>query len=270
MIKPPKFDYGSLSQKNIKVFVFDIDGVIRDVSGSYRRALADTVEYFTNSAYRPTSEEIDNLKSEGIWNNDWEASQELIKRYFHGLEQEPKISYESIVSFFQSRYRGSEPDWSDGYIASEPLIANQEYFQELTNAEISWGFFSGATRASASYVLRRLEIAEPVLVAMEDAAGKPNPTGLLLAVKQIESRNQILADLVVYVGDTVADMLTMVKARDFDPSYSYLAVGVIPPHVPDNLRDRYRDLMRENGADIVLNSMLELTPQLDLLQSSVS
>jgi HAD superfamily phosphatase len=49
------------------IIVFDIDGVIRDVSGSYRRALADTVEHFTNNAYRPTPADIDKLKSEGIW-----------------------------------------------------------------------------------------------------------------------------------------------------------------------------------------------------------
>ncbi|MBC7824487.1 MAG: TIGR01548 family HAD-type hydrolase, partial [Candidatus Parcubacteria bacterium] len=63
------------------IVVFDIDGVVRDVSGSYRRALADTVEQFTQNAYRPTSQEIDLLKSEGTWNNDWEASQELVYRY---------------------------------------------------------------------------------------------------------------------------------------------------------------------------------------------
>ncbi|MBO3464500.1 TIGR01548 family HAD-type hydrolase, partial [Aetokthonos hydrillicola CCALA 1050] len=64
------------------IVVFDIDGVVRDVGGSYRRALADTVQHFTDHAYRPTSEDIDQLKSEGTWNNDWEASQELIYRYF--------------------------------------------------------------------------------------------------------------------------------------------------------------------------------------------
>ncbi|MFN7499873.1 MAG: TIGR01548 family HAD-type hydrolase, partial [Dolichospermum sp.] len=64
------------------IVIFDIDGVIRDVSGSYRRALSDTVEYFTGQAYRPTAMDIDHLKSEGIWNNDWEASQELIYRHF--------------------------------------------------------------------------------------------------------------------------------------------------------------------------------------------
>ncbi len=250
---------------NSKTFVFDIDGVIRDVSGSYRRALADTVEYFTNSAYRPSPEAIDELKAEGIWNNDWEASQELIKRYFQGLGKVAKIDYDDIVAFFQSRYRGSNPDWSDGYIAAEPLIATTEYFQILTAAGIGWGFFSGATRASASYVLQRLEIIDPVLVAMEDAAGKPDPTGLLLAVKQIDSKKDNPTELIVYVGDTVADMLTVIKARDYNASYQYIGVGVIPPHVTE--RDHYAALLKENGADIVLNSVLELTPQLNLSQS---
>jgi HAD superfamily phosphatase len=266
MIETSKVDSKLL---NTSIFVFDIDGVIRDVSGSYRRALADTVEHFTNAAYRPTPEEIDELKSEGIWNNDWEASQELIKRYFQSLGQEIQVSYEAIVEFFQSRYRGSNPDWSDGYIATEPLIATTKYFQELTIAGIGWGFFSGATRASAGYVLKRLDINEPVLIAMEDAAGKPDPTGLLLAAKQIEMK-QGNAATIVYVGDTVADMLTIVKARDFDPSYQYVAIGVIPPHVSEDLRDRYTALLKENGADMVLNSVLELTPQLNLLQSLIS
>jgi HAD superfamily phosphatase len=260
----------TLNDISKKFFIFDIDGVIRDVSGSYRRALADTVEYFTKSAYRPTSEEIDELKAEGIWNNDWEASQELITRYFRGLGQEREMSYEAIVEFFQGQYRGSNSDWSDGYIASEPLIATNEYFQNLTSAGIGWGFFSGATRASAGYVLQRLEIADPVLIAMEDAAGKPDPTGLLLAVKQIELKQDISANLVVYVGDTVADMLTVVKARIYDPSYRYVAIGVIPPHVREDLRDRYASLLRDNGADLVLDNVLELTPQLNLLQDLAS
>src|ERR671932_1174589 len=64
------------------IVVFDIDGVVRDVAGSYRRAIADTVEHFTDGVYRPSGLEIDQLKSEGIWNNDWEASRELVYRYF--------------------------------------------------------------------------------------------------------------------------------------------------------------------------------------------
>lgn len=117
--------------------------------------------------------------------------------------------------------------------------------------------------------MRRLAIADPVLIAMEDAAGKPDPTGLLLAVKQIELK-QPQPSLVVYVGDTVADMMTVVKARIYDPSYHYLAVGVIPPHVSEDLRDRYASLLRDNGADLVLNNVLELTPRLNLSQDLAS
>jgi HAD superfamily phosphatase len=38
--------------------IFDIDGVIRDVGNSYRRALADTVEHFTQGEYRPSQADI--------------------------------------------------------------------------------------------------------------------------------------------------------------------------------------------------------------------
>ena len=53
------------------VVLFDIDGVIRDVSASYRRAIVETVHHFHGQ--RPEPAAIDGLKSEGSWNNDWQA-----------------------------------------------------------------------------------------------------------------------------------------------------------------------------------------------------
>jgi HAD superfamily phosphatase len=91
-----------------------------------------------------------------------------------------------------------------------------------------------------------------------------------MAVKQIEATQNAIANLVVYVGDTVADMLTVLRAREYAPSYKYLAVGVIPPHISADSRGRYADLLQENGADIVLQSVLELTPQLNLSQGLAS
>lgn len=231
--------------------ILDIDGVIRDVFGSYHRALADTVEHFTRT-YRPTSQDIDLLKTEGIWNNDWEAAQELIKR--HGLVQPP--SYGAIVEFFQSRYRGTNPERWDGYIVNEPLIANHDYFQALTKAGIKWGFFSGATKASALYVLQRLDLENPILVAMEDAPGKPDPTGLIMA------HTQLGADLVIYAGDTAADMLTVANARKQKPNQTYVAVGLLPPHVHDRQPEKYTEMLKHNGADMVYYTILELTPSL--------
>ncbi|RUR86969.1 imidazoleglycerol-phosphate dehydratase [Chlorogloeopsis fritschii PCC 6912] len=247
------------------IVVFDIDGVVRDVGGSYRRALADTVEHFTAKAYRPTSVDIDQLKSEGIWNNDWEASQELIYRYFETQgrsRQQLQLDYENIVAFFQSRYRGTDPDNFTGYICDEPLLLQPSYLEQLTLAGITWGFFSGATRASATYVLqRRLGLQSPVLIAMEDAPGKPDPTGLFATVRLLEDGLD-KKSTVVYVGDTVADMYTVEKARSQQRDRTWIGVGVLPPHVQETAarRDAYAQTLQQAGAAIVLNNVEQLNP----------
>ncbi len=245
------------------VVVFDIDGVVRDVGGSYRRALADTVEHFTASRYRPSSQEIDSLKGEGIWNNDWEASQELIYRYFETEGQErdqTNLDYSAIVRFFQSRYRGTDPENWTGYICQEPLLLEAAYLDQLTQAGIQWGFFSGATQGSARYVLeKRLGLQDPVLIAMEDAPGKPDPTGLFLTLERLGA----VSDSVVYVGDTVADMYTIVQARKIKPERSWIGVGVLPPHVQETeaRKSAYRETLRQAGAAIVLDNVQELKPE---------
>ncbi|MFB2975666.1 TIGR01548 family HAD-type hydrolase [Microseira sp. BLCC-F43] len=302
------------------IVVFDIDGVVRDVGGSYRRAIADTVEHFTNNAFRPTVEDLDRLKSEGIWNNDWEASQELVYRYFEAQgRQRTQISlnYDTMVDFFQSRYRGA--NW-DGYICSEPLLLQPSYLEQLTNAGIRWGFFSGAPRDEAIYVLSRLGLNSPVLVAMEDAPGKPDPTGLFATVRQLEEGTSVIGVAqsrddscgvgilpapviqptgetpmpqvpatgetpmpqvqetpmpqqdqnhpvnmqcpVVYVGDTVADMYVVEKARNLQDNRTWIAVGILPPHVLEIplRRDAYTATLQQAGAAIVLGNVQELTP----------
>jgi HAD superfamily phosphatase len=251
------------------IVVFDIDGVIRDVGNSYRKAIADTVEKFTDAAWRPTMEDLDNLKSEGIWNNDWEASQELTYRYFESQgrsRHEFTIDYERLVEFFQSRYRGKHPEFFDGYIAQEPLLISPRYLQQLSDNQIGWGFFSGATRGSAEYVLKkRLEIANPVLVAMEDAPSKPDPTGLFSAIAKIEAREiGNNSDCpVFYLGDTVADMYTVVRAKEVKPERNWIAIGILPPHVqysPER-KASYSRQLKESGAAIVFNNVEELTIQ---------
>jgi HAD superfamily phosphatase len=250
------------------IVVFDIDGVVRDVGGSYRRAIADTVEHFTAAAYRPTPLDIDQLKSEGIWNNDWEASQELIYRYFETLcysREQLQLDYNAIVTFFQSRYRGPDPHNWTGYICNEPLLLQPSYLEELTKADIPWGFFSGATRASATYVLeKRLGLKSPVLIAMEDAPGKPDPTGLFATVRLLDSHSTNLDKLtpIVYVGDTVADMHTVKKARLGEPSRAWIGVGILPPHVQETAArgDAYAETLLAAGASIVLSNVEQLSP----------
>jgi HAD superfamily phosphatase len=250
------------------IVVFDIDGVIRDVGNSYRRALADTVAEFTNGAYRPSAVEIDTLKGEGIWNNDWEGSQELIYRYFESQRQtrsELKLDYEAVVAYFQTKYRGTDPVNWNGYICDEPILVDLGYFASLTAAKIPWGFFSGATQGSASYILeRRLGLAAPVLVAMEDAPGKPDPTGLFLTVAKLGAAHGNIETLpIVYVGDTVADMHTVLNASIEQPDRHFIGIGVLPPHILADSSQiaAYRTDLLQAGATSVIDNVQELTPK---------
>lgn len=239
------------------IVIFDIDGVVRDVSQSYRRAIADTVEHYTKGEYRPTIGEIDSLKAEGIWNNDWKAARELINRWDEAIT----LDFKELVTFFQQKYRGAN---FDGYINDEPLLVSKDYFEQLTAKEIGWGFFSGAMRGSAEHVLKnRLGLENPIIIAMEDAPEKPDPTGLFAAIAQLESS---AADLtpVAYVGDTAADMRTVTNAADQQPIRQWRAIGMIPPHAQtgDDKEYMYASNLQDVGADIVLPGVVELIPEI--------
>ncbi|MDB9495860.1 TIGR01548 family HAD-type hydrolase [Spirulina major CS-329] len=250
------------------MIIFDIDGVIRDVTQSYRRAIADTVEHYTEGNFRPTLHDIDQLKSEGVWNNDWEASQELIYRYYekghHASDggccdrTTHPLDYAALVDFFQARYRGNH--W-DGYITSEPLLVTAAYFQTLTAAQIPWGFFSGAMRDEALYALSdRLGLDHPPLFAMEDGPGKPDPTGLLTVMDHLAPNS---TQPVCYVGDTVGDLQTVQQAQAQRPDHPFIGIGILPPHVqPDPHRcEAYRNTLKTHGAACVLANVMDLTPE---------
>jgi len=242
------------------MIIFDIDGVIRDVGQSYRKAIADTVEQYTEGQHRPTLKDIDDLKSEGVWNNDWEASQELVYRYYEqqrGDRLSLNLDYQALVDFFQARYRGQ--NW-DGYITTEPLLVTSAYFDSLTAAGIAWGFFSGATRGSAEYVLKhRLGLKDPILFAMEDGPGKPDPTGLFQVMATLDPDSNTP---VFYAGDTVGDMQTVNRARQEREDRPFLAIGILPPHIQQdpNRQGQYSDQLIANGAASVLPRITDLTP----------
>lgn len=220
----------------LAIVVFDIDGVIRDVTGSHFRAMSDTVKYFTEGSFYPTQEDIDHLLFEGIWNNDYEASRELVYRYYES-QGKPRdkvvFDFQLLGNFFEHSYWGDESSNKLGYIHDEQLLVKPSYFDHLTQAGILWGFCSGATRLSAEYVLeKRLGLTSPLLFAVEDGPGKPEPIGLLTVVKQLEISHKIERSLpVIFAGDTVTEQETINRAKKIDPKRNWIGVGVLPPHV---------------------------------------
>src|SRR5215471_21195432 len=59
-----------------RILVFDMDGVLVDVSESYRETIQQTVEHFTGK--RITREHIQEWKNRGGWNDDWALSTAII------------------------------------------------------------------------------------------------------------------------------------------------------------------------------------------------
>ena len=231
------------------------------MGGSYRKALAETVHHY--SGWRPDPHCIDALKSEGVWNNDWDASLELLKR-----QKAPLPKREHLRNVFSDFYFGGDPqgatDQWQGYICTEPLLVNGNFFNRLTAAGIAWGFVSGAEPASARYVLeQRLGLKNPPLLAMGDAPDKPNPQGLIqLATELMASKCDCPlgreAPAIAYLGDTVADVLTVINARQQRTDQRWLSLAVAPPHLHTRqnqpARHCYEDQLRLAGADHILDN----------------
>ncbi len=249
------------------LILFDIDGVIRDVTNSYRLSVQKSVLKFCN--WEPSTYDIDDLKNEGIWNNDWDLTLELIKRFIskNKLSLKPP-SRDDIIKNFEKLYFGCDPNenymqWT-GFINNEELLVDKKFFEFLNLHEIKWGFVSGAELPSAKFILeKRLGLNNPPLVAMKDAPDKPNPEGFLqLAKKLLKEDFGSNCPSVAYVGDTIADIQTIINAREFYPSQKFVSIGVIPPHLKnsENLqkKSKYESKLKAAGADLIITSVMDL------------
>ena len=232
--------------------------MIRDVSGSYRRALQCTVQHYCG--WQPSADAIDALKAEGAWNNDWDCSLELLRR--HGAELPDRTA---LIDVFSGFYFGGDPEgdpsqWT-GFIGDEPLLVNASFFTTLSQQKVRWGFVSGAEPPSARFVLQqRLGLQDPPLIAMGDAPDKPDPTGLIHLAKALGADTEEAQ--VAYLGDTVADVQTVVQARKRWPEQHFVSLAVVPPHLQSEeqapARRIYEQQLMEAGADLVLNSTAAL------------
>ena len=251
-------------RNTIGLILFDIDGVIRDVTNSYRMAIKETVDFFCG--WKPSIQDIDSIKSEGCWNNDWDLSLEMINRHIHNnnLSLSPP-NRKRLIECFENFYFGDSPsndssEWS-GFIKNETLLVQKNLFDELTHRRIGWGFVSGAELASAKFVLaQRLGLVSAPLIAMGDAPDKPDPTGFIsLSSELSEIPLGVYNSPIAYIGDTVADVKTVINARIKIPHQKFISLAIAPPHlhVDSNKEKRknYENKLKAAGADLIIKSM---------------
>ncbi|MGO4880224.1 MAG: HAD-IA family hydrolase [Bryobacteraceae bacterium] len=180
------------------LIVFDMDGVLVDVTESYRETIVRTVAHF--AGVTPTHAEIQDYKNQGGFNDDWKLSHHIITG--HGVA----VEFQTVVDYFQGLFHGNG---TDGLILRERWLARDGLFDRLA-ARFDLAIFTGRLRWEAQVTLDRCAPAlrfHPI-VGMDDVtAHKPAPEGLLKIAAGANGRKMW------YVGDTVDDAQCAKAAR---------------------------------------------------------
>ncbi|MEO8097115.1 MAG: HAD hydrolase-like protein [Acidobacteriota bacterium] len=174
-----------------QIVVFDMDGVLAEVTESYRQAIVETVEHFTGQ--RIERDSIQAYKNAGGWNNDWALSQKIAADL--GVE----VPYQTVVDYFNEIFIG--PNHGDGLIQRETWFPQPGMLERLSK-RFGIALFTGRLQYEADITLRRFapDIKfDPMLCAEHVTNSKPAPDGLL-DIQRARPGAKLW-----YIGDTVDD-----------------------------------------------------------------
>ena len=98
---------------------------------------------------------------------------------------------------------------------------------------------------------------------MGDAPEKPDPKGFINLSKKLIGDKLGESNIpIAYVGDTIADINTVINARKKIPSQKFISIGIAPPHlhIKSRLKERnaYEKNLQKIGADIILGSINDI------------
>jgi histidinol-phosphate aminotransferase len=213
---------------------FDLDGVLADVSRSYRLAILQTASAF---GVELAPDEIAQAKAAGNSNNDWLLTQALLRR--HGVEQ----PLSEIRELFEGLYQGA--DGQRGLWRDEPLLISRGLLDELA-AQYPLAIVTGRPRSDAVRFLEMHRVQEffDAVVTLEDGPSKPDPTPVLRAL------DALAVERAWMLGDTPDDVAAARAA-------GVLPVGVMAPGddvglAREGLRDASRVLRSVNEIQEIL------------------
>ncbi len=162
------------------IIVFDMDGVLAEVTESYREAIVQTVRYFTGKIV--ARDTIQDYKNQGGWNNDWALSQKI------AADLGTQVDYHTVIEKFNEFFLGEN---GNGLIQREGWLPRPGLLERL-----------GKRYGLSIITLRRFASAiefDPMICADDVTASKPAPEGLH-AIRRRKPGNKFW-----YVGDTVDD-----------------------------------------------------------------
>ena len=221
--------------------LFDMDGVLIDVSASYRIAISQTVNFFTGQDVSP--QDIQRLKEKGGYNNDWDLSQALIE------ERGISIPKQDIINKFQELYTGN--GIGQGLRENEKWMLSLDVLKQAYK-KFRLGIVTGRPKEEALYALMRFGVREyfDAVIAMEDYPqdkAKPDPYSIRLALEKIGGESA------AYVGDSVDDIKAAKNA-------GITSIGVLPGIADSSaLKDAFRNFGAKTIVERV-NQVLEVFP----------
>ena len=210
-----------------QAILFDVDGVLIDVSQSYDATIQETARIF---GLEITAEDIQTVRQDGNANNDWILTQKLLAGSGRTvpLEMIKEVFEEMYQSVFRSR---------------EEMLGTRSALKDLSK-KVMLGLVTGRPRRDLEFALKRfgLETIFQVTVCMEDGPPKPSPKPIELA------KSMLKIERAWFIGDTVDDVRAARAA-------SVLPIGVV---APGRRPIDERELLSRAGASRVVNTWTDI------------
>ncbi len=218
-----------------RILVFDMDGVLVDVTESYRETIVQTVHHFTGQTV--SRETIQQYKNAGGFNDDWILSQKLC------ADLGTHVPLTEVVDHFNRLFLGVGD--SDGLLHRERWIARDGLLERLAG-RYQLAIFTGRHDFELAPTLFRFANGitfNPIITANKVEHLKPSPEGL----HKIAAAHPG-AEL-WYVGDTVDDAASGKAA-------GVKFIGIAEPGKPHY--EETRAILLSHGAVAVLESINDL------------
>ena len=212
------------------LLVFDMDGVLVDVSDSYRETIVRTVQHFTGVTV--SRDLIQDYKNRGGYNNDWILSQKMCEDLGH------PVPYKTVVEQFNDFFLRQGLIHRERWLPKDGLIERLAEQHELA-------IFTGRSIIEAEITLKREGYFDQfLLVTSDDVVNeKPAPDGLFKIAAMRPGQKM------TYVGDAVDDARAARAANvDF--------IGICAPSSPRH--DELCALLKAEGALKVLGDINEI------------
>lgn len=217
-----------------EALLFDMDGVLVDVSRSYRAAIVATCAHFGVDI---APQDIARVKAAGDANNDWVVSQRILAD--HGVQ----VSLTDVTTVFEAAYQGT-PE-APGLHTREALLVDPATLRRWAAAR-PLAVVTGRPRRDALRLLEDNDLMDvfQAVVCMEDGPAKPDPAPVCTALARLGVTRAWM------VGDTPDDL---VAAR---------SAGVVPVGICAPLEDSTAALFQA-GAARVLAQLTDLDALLE-------